>query len=108
MIIDVIFIEEIQCCKEIFHEEMGKLGPTLTLGQFMLRNQVIKQYRNFLRTAKRLPDQKHSQEIIDWVRSDFTANKNIPNSEEDQIKALLYQGEKMLNELKQNVDLALA
>jgi len=42
------------------------------------------------------------------VRSDFTANKNIPNSEEDQIKALLYQGEKMLNELKQNVDLALA
>lgn len=87
---------------------MGKLGPTLTLGQFMLRNQVIKQYRNFIRTAKRLPDKKQSQEIIDWVRSDYKANKGIPHAEEEQIKALLYQGEKMLNELKQNVDLALA
>jgi hypothetical protein len=87
---------------------MGKLGTTLTLGQFMLRNQVIKQYRNFIRTAKRLPDQKQSTEIIEWVRSDFKQNKSIAHSEEDQIKALLYQGEKMLNELKQNVDLALA
>jgi len=42
------------------------------------------------------------------VRSDFKQNKSIAHSEEDQIKALLYQGEKMLNELKQNVDLALA
>jgi len=87
---------------------MGKLGSTLTLGQFMLRNQVIKQYRNFIRTARRLPDKKQSTEIIDWVRSDFKQNKSIPNIEEEQIKALLYQGEKMLNELKQNVDLSLA
>jgi len=42
------------------------------------------------------------------VRSDFKQNRSIPNSEEEQIKALLYQGEKMLKELKQNVDLALA
>jgi len=87
---------------------MARLGPTLTLGQFMLRNQVIKQYREFLRTAQRLPDKKQSQEIIEWVRSDYKQHRIIPNSEEEQIKALLYQGEKMLKELKQNVDLALA
>lgn len=87
---------------------MGKLGSTLTLSQFMLRNQVIKQYRTFIRTARRLPDKKQSSDIVEWVRSDFKANKNIPHSEEEQIKALLYQGEKMLKELTQNVDLALA
>jgi hypothetical protein len=66
------------------------------------------------------------------VRADFKNNKSIPNSEEEKIKALLFQvhdvwylqfffiikrpvtkffitqGEKMLRELKQNVDLALA
>ena len=34
----------------------------LTLNQFMVRGQVLKQYRDFLRTAKRLPD-KSSQEV---------------------------------------------
>jgi len=86
----------------------SRLAPALTLGQFLLRGQVIKQYRNFMRTAKRLPDKQQSVEIIQWVRSDFKMNKSIPVSEEDKIKALLYQGEKMLKELKQNVDLALA
>lgn len=74
----------------------------------MLRGQVIKQYRNFIRTAKRLPDKRQSEEIIEWVRSDFKANAGIPFAEEEKIKALLYQGEKMLKELQQNVDLALA
>jgi len=42
------------------------------------------------------------------VRSDFKQNKSIPNSKEEQIKALLNQVEKMLIELKQNVDLAIS
>ena len=29
----------------------------MTLNQFMVRGQVIKQYRDFLKTAKRLPDE---------------------------------------------------
>ena len=43
-----------------------------------------------------------------WVRSDFKANASVPNSQEDQIKSLLKHGEKMLKELKQNVDFATA
>ena len=31
--------------------------PVMTLNQFMVRGQVIKQYRDFLKTAKRLPDE---------------------------------------------------
>ena len=49
-----------------------------------------------------------SQEAFMWVRSDFKANASIPNSQEDQIKSLLKHGEKMLKELKQNVDFATA
>jgi len=82
--------------------------PILSLNQFMLRQQVIKQYQTFLRTARKLPDPKDSQEAISWVRADFKANSSIPHSEEDKIKSLLKQGERMLKELKQNVDFATA
>ena len=49
-----------------------------------------------------------SQDVVVWVRSDFKANASVPNSQEDQIKSLLKHGEKMLKELKQNVDFATA
>ena len=48
------------------------------------------------------------QDIFVWVRSDFKNNASIPHSQEDQIKSLLKYGEKMLKELKNNVDLATA
>ena len=74
----------------------------------MVRGQVLKQYRQFLRTAKRLPDRKAADDVLIWVRADFKQNSIIPNSEEDKIKSLLLYGEKMLKELKQSVDLATA
>ena len=48
------------------------------------------------------------QDVLEWVRKDYRNNANIPNSQEDQIKSLLKYGDKMLKELKQNVDLATA
>lgn len=48
------------------------------------------------------------KDVVDWVRRDFRGNATIPNAQEDQIKSLLKYGEKMLKELKQNVDLATA
>ena len=85
---------------------MGK--PFLTLNQFMVRGQVLKQYRQFIRTAGRLPDKRGSEDVMAWVRADFKTNASIAHSEEDKIKALLLHGEKMLKELKQSVDLATA
>ena len=87
---------------------MKSARQILTLNQFMIRGQVIKQYRDFLRTAKRLPDQSSQNDVIDWVRKDFKQYSTIPNSEEDQIKSLLKYGEKMLKDLKQNVDFSTA
>ena len=48
------------------------------------------------------------QDVIDWVRKDFKQYSVIPNSDEDRIKSLLKYGDKMLKDLKQNVDLSTA
>ena len=85
---------------------MGK--PFLTLNQFMIRGQVLKQYRQFIRTARCLPDKRGSSDVLDWVRADFKTNAAIANSEEDKIKSHLLYGEKMLKELKQSVDFSTA
>lgn len=81
---------------------------TLTLKQFMLRQEVLKLYRTFFRTLRQLPDKSQQKDIAHWIRTDFKANKNIDVSQEDKIKSLLYQGQKMLNELKNNVEFSKA
>lgn len=80
----------------------------LTLKQFMLRQEVLKLYRTFFRTIKLLPDKNQQADVAAWVRHDFKSNAAIANSEEERIKSLLYQGQKMLNELKNNVDFSKA
>ena len=45
---------------------------------------------------------------MDWIKQDFRNNASVPNAQEDQIKSLLKYGDKMLKELKQNVDLSTA
>ena len=80
----------------------------LSLKQFMRRQDVLKLYRTFFRTIRKLPDKSQQLEIAAWVRSDFKANANIDPANEEKIKALLYQGQKMLNELKNNVDFSQA
>lgn len=84
---------------------MSNRKVALTLKQFMVRQEVLKQYRHFFRTIQKLEDQKQKSEIADWVRTDFQKNKNIQNSEEDRIKALLIYGDRMLKELKQTIDM---
>ena len=82
---------------------------TLTLKQFMLRQQVLKLYRDFFRTTARLEDAGQREEIRALIRADFRANKTIDsNMEEDKVKSLMFHGQKMLQELKQNVDLSKA
>jgi len=86
---------------------MAGAKPALTLKQFMRRQDVLKLYRSFFRTIRQLPDNQQS-EISAWVRTDFKSNAKIDHSEEEQIKSLIYQGRKMLNELKNNVDFSKA
>ena len=81
---------------------------TLTLKQFMLRQQVMKLYRDFFRTTAKLEDAGQREEIRALIRADFRANQNSNSSiEEHKVKALLFHREEM-QELKQNVDLSKA
>ena len=83
-------------------------GQTLTLKQFMLRQQVLKLYRNCFKTLRQIPDSGQRADLESWVRADFKANKGISPDQEDRIKSLMFNGEKMLNELRQSVELAKA
>jgi len=81
-----------------------KLGSkTLTLKQFMRRSQVLAQYKSFLKTIKRLPDQTYAEDLIKWVRSDFKANKNVTDVE--TIKFHLSHGEKQLQKLERMISI---
>ena len=82
---------------------------TLTLKEFMLRQEVLKLYRNLFRTIGKIPDPVQRKEVADWIRSDFrTYAKSSSLKDEDHVKSLLFQGSKSLNELKQSVDLSKA
>jgi len=74
----------------------------------MVRQQVLKQYRTFIRTARRLPDKNQTNAIIEAVRADFKQNKSIPVDNSMKIKGLYLYGEKMLKELTQSVGFASA
>ncbi len=80
-------------------------GPSIR--HFLLRQQVIKLYRDFFRIARRMPDSTKRTELTNWIRSDFRAYGNLDIVEQEEtVKALLYSGQKMLRELKQSADLA--
>ena len=48
------------------------------------------------------------QDVINWVRKDFKEYSVVPPSDEDRIRSLLKYGDKMLKDLKQNVDFSSA
>lgn len=83
------------------------MESALTLKQFMRRRDVLTLYRQFFRTIRKLPAGERP-EVADWVRSDFKSKKAIDPKDEEAVKALIYQGRKMLKELQQSVDFATA
>ena len=42
----------------------------------MLRQQVLKLYREFLKVIREVPDEENRKEILQWTRSDFKKNKH--------------------------------
>ena len=43
----------------------------------MLRNEVLKLYREILRTIKTIPDDFYREEMKRWAQDDFRRNKNM-------------------------------
>ncbi|XP_074649392.1 LYR motif-containing protein 2-like [Tubulanus polymorphus] len=83
----------------------SRLPPAaMNLKQFMLRQEVLKLYREIMRTIRTVQHEEYRVELNTWARSDFKKWKNL-TSEED-IKARLLQGRKQLKELTDALNLS--
>ena len=67
----------------------------------MIRSEVLKLYRDFVRLTYKVKDQTQRQELQKWIRSDFDANRHHAN--EQAIKMQLTRGKHGLRELEQTV-----
>ncbi|XP_047025240.1 LYR motif-containing protein 2 [Helicoverpa zea] len=77
---------------------------TLSLKQFMLRQEVLKLYREIFRTLKLVQDERTKADLRDWARADF--RNNMHHTDEIAIKAMLQHGKKSLNDLKKSLALS--
>ncbi|XP_066918129.1 LYR motif-containing protein 2-like [Clytia hemisphaerica] len=76
---------------------MGRIPKkTLTLEQFILRQQVISLYRDFMRVTRHLPEADR-QETRKWIRDDFKQNMHL--QDEIDIKMHLSRGRLSLREV---------
>ncbi|QQP48634.1 LYR motif-containing protein 2 [Caligus rogercresseyi] len=79
-------------------------GDPLTLKHFILRGQVIKQYRDFFRAIRRVPDPSQKVELQDWIRGEFRSRSGIKDL--NSIESFLVHGERTLHQLRLNLDLS--
>lgn len=70
----------------------------------MLRQEVIKLYRDIFRCIQKIPEESSRNDLKQWTRSDFRAN--LHHTDELTIKMLLQHGQRSLNELKTNLELS--
>lgn len=69
--------------------------------QFMLRQEVLKLYREIFRTLRQISDESTRSELRDWAKTDFKNNKH--HSDEATIKSMLYYGKKSLKDLQKSL-----
>ncbi|XP_015524179.1 LYR motif-containing protein 2 [Neodiprion pinetum] len=81
----------------------GKLPRSaMSLKQFMVHQEVLKLYRNIMRTIRQVPDEMDRRYLRDWARNDFRSNRDI--KDEFAIKSLIIHGENSLAELRRNLN----
>lgn len=76
----------------------------LSLKQFMLRQEVLKLYKEIWRTTRLVPDIHSRRELREWARHDFNVNRN--QDDEVAIKMLLQSGRRSLSELQTSLELS--
>ncbi|KAG3289928.1 LYR motif-containing protein 2 [Ictidomys tridecemlineatus] len=83
----------------------SRLPPaTLTLKQFMRRQQVLMLYRRILRAIQQVSNNSDRKYLKDWAREEFKRNKSA--TEEDAIRMMITQGTMQLKELEKTLALA--
>lgn len=70
----------------------------------MLRQEVLKLYREIFRSIRQVPDESGRNDLKQWTRSDFRANMH--HTDELTIKMLLQHGQRSLKELQTNLELS--
>jgi len=80
------------------------IKSALSLKQFMLRQEVLKLYRDLYRTINKVPDEESRKELKTWLRADFRKNKS--QTEEIAIKMSMQVGLRSLKELKNSLELS--
>lgn len=70
----------------------------------MLRQEVLKLYREIFRTIRLVQDASSRQSLQEWARTDF--RKNMHHTEELTIKMLIQHGRRSLTELKSSLHLS--
>ncbi|KAG5667949.1 hypothetical protein PVAND_015909 [Polypedilum vanderplanki] len=80
------------------------MKTAMNLKQFMLRQEVLKLYRDLIRTINKVPDESSRNELRQWLREDFKANKN--QTDEIQIKMSIQIGLRSLKELSNSLELS--
>lgn len=80
------------------------IKPGLNLKQFIIRQEVLKLYREILRTIRRVPDKSTQYELREWARHDFRINKC--QNDEIAIKMLIQHGRRSLTELQNGLSLS--
>ncbi|XP_028159800.1 LYR motif-containing protein 2 [Ostrinia nubilalis] len=83
----------------------SKLPKTaLSLKQFLIRQEVLKLYREIFRTIKLVSDENTRIELKEWARTDF--RNNMHHKDETTIKAMLHYGKKSLKDLQSSLALS--
>ncbi|XP_064629788.1 LYR motif-containing protein 2-like [Lineus longissimus] len=82
----------------------SKIPNAMNLRQFMLRQEVLKLYRQMMRCVRLVDDPAHRKELWIWVRRDFEMNKH--HQDEDVIRMHLARGKKHYKELESSITLA--
>ncbi|KAJ8723156.1 hypothetical protein PYW08_003068 [Mythimna loreyi] len=77
---------------------------TLSLKQFLLRQEVLKLYREIFRTLKKVEDETTKADLREWARADF--RNNMHHTDETTIKVMLHHGQTSLNNLKKSLSLS--
>lgn len=70
----------------------------------MLRQEVLKLYRDLYRTISKVPDESSRKDLRAWMREDFRKNKN--QTEEITIKMSMQVAKRSLKELQTSLELS--
>lgn len=79
-------------------------GNIPTLRQFLIRAEVLKLYRQILRTLKNVQDSGQKKELLEWARHDFRSNAKL--TDEAAIKMMITYGKRTLKEVGSAINLS--